>query len=267
MNFRFGTLCSGSSGNSSYIETKNAKLLIDAGLCGRDLEQLLRSVRVNPEDLDGILITHEHSDHMVGAGVLSRRYNVPILATEGTWQGMHKKIGKIADENILVFKNGLDFNFIDFNIHPMSVYHDANDPTGFIFYGNGKKEKKISYLTDTGLVDNRMKRLMAGSDIYYIESNFDPDMLTYGPYTEWMKKRIRSQHGHLSNTETAEVLTELVMGKEEKIFLGHLSVNNNMGQLALEETEGTLLSLGVDINRDVSVEVSQRYVSSGLVEI
>ena len=130
---RFCSLCSGSSGNVSYLETARLKVLIDAGLSGKQIEILLREIGVEPKELDYILVTHEHSDHSKGVGVLSRRYNLPIVANAGTWLGMHKTIGRIQEKNIVVVRSDQAFSLEDLDVQGLKTYHDSKESMGFVF--------------------------------------------------------------------------------------------------------------------------------------
>lgn len=147
MTLKFCSLSSGSSGNCQYVATEHISMLIDAGFSGKRVEELLKSIEIKPTEIDCILVTHEHTDHIKGVGVLSRRYNIPIYANENTWLGMEGAIGEIKEENIKVFKTGEDFELDNLGILPFNISHDAKEPVGFcIFY----KNTKISIITDTG---------------------------------------------------------------------------------------------------------------------
>lgn len=256
MSLNFCSLSSGSSGNVMLVETDRSKLLIDAGFSGKQIEKLLMDAEVLPDSIDAILITHEHIDHIKGAGVLSRRYNIPILANEQTWLAMLKKIGKIKDENIIVFKNDIDFTLRDLNIQPFSTFHDSANSCGYIIH---KDKKKISVLTDTGIINNRMKKAITGSDLFLIEANHDIEMLKNGNYPYSLKKRILSVNGHLSNEDCALTLGEILTGKQEKVFLAHLSEENNTEELAFNTVNNYLTALGIDTKRDISLKLANRF--------
>ncbi|HHX70666.1 MAG: MBL fold metallo-hydrolase [Miniphocaeibacter sp.] len=255
MSIKFCSLSSGSSGNAMYVETEKTRLLIDAGFSGKQLEKLLMNANVLPDSIDAILITHEHTDHIKGAGVLSRRYNIPILANEKTWLAMLKKVGKIKEENLIVFKNDIDFSLRDIDIHPFSTYHDSANSCGYII---NKDNKKITILTDTGIVNERMKNLIAGSDIYLIEANHDVEMLKNGSYPYSLKQRIASVKGHLSNEDCAFTLGEILTGNQEKVVLAHLSEENNTEELAFSTVDKYLQSLGLDTKRDINLTLANR---------
>lgn len=256
MSFKFCSLSSGSSGNVMLVETEKSKLLVDAGFSGKQIEKLLMDADVLPESIDAILITHEHTDHIKGAGVLSRRYNIPILANEKTWIAMLKKVGKIKEDNIIVFKNDIDFTLRDLDIHPFSTYHDSANSCGYVI---NKNNKKISILTDTGIINNRMKKIISGSDVYLIEANHDIEMLKNGSYSYSLKQRILSVKGHLSNNDCALTLGEILTGNQENVFLAHLSEENNTEELAFNTVNNYLKSLGMYTQRDISLKLANRF--------
>lgn len=262
MSLRFSSLSSGSSGNCIYIESDRSKILIDAGFSGKQVEKLLQSIHVDPTELDAILVTHEHSDHIKGVGVLSRRYRIPVIANEGTWCAMSKKIGKIDEENILIFKNDLFFGLRDLDILPISTSHDSMEACGYIIQ---KNNKKISLVTDTGLYNLEMMDAMRDSDLFFVEANHDIHMLKNGFYPYHLKQRILSTKGHLSNEDAGRLLGDVIQGNGEKVFLAHLSQENNTPSLAYHTVNNYLLSLGLDTERDIQMTVANRSTPSGIV--
>lgn len=255
MKLKFCSLSSGSSGNCHYVKTEDTSLLIDAGFSGKKIEGLLDKIGEKPNELDGILITHEHTDHIKGAGVMSRRYNLPIYANKGTWEAMEDKIGKISLENIKVIDTNKYFSLRDLDILATSIYHDAKEPVGYIL---NKSNKKISIVTDTGILDERLLESMSGSNIYLLESNHDVQMLRSGNYPISLQNRIISDFGHLSNSYAAESLSRLVEAKGEIVLLGHLSKDNNCPRTAFNEVAFRLMELGIDIRRDVLLNLTHR---------
>lgn len=261
---KFTSLSSGSSGNSLLIETDKTRILIDAGFTGKRLETLIKEAGVLPDTIDAILVTHEHNDHIKGAGIMSRRFNIPIIANEETWIAMIKKIGPIKDNNILVFKNDYDFTIKDLDIHPFSTFHDAANSCGFAV---NYKKNKISIMTDTGTVNERMKKQLLGSDVIFIESNHDPIMLMNGPYSPALKRRVASTKGHLSNLDCAYTLEEILSGNGEKVILAHLSGENNTADIAIDTVSNHLMDLGLDLKRDISLNVADRNAVSNRIEL
>lgn len=255
MNIKFCSLSSGSSGNCQYIETGNTKILVDGGFSGKKIEGLLNSIDVCPKELDGIFVTHEHSDHVRGVGVLSRRYNIPIYANEKTWIGMEKSIGKISDENTKIFISERDLNIKDLGIHPIRISHDAGEPVGYIIY---YKDKKISIVTDTGWVSEGNKEKIKGSNLYLMESNHDVDMLWEGSYPLFLKERVLGRRGHLSNEDAGRVLGDVITGTGEIVLLGHLSGENNKPELAHRAVSKAIGNRGVDVEKDITLDLTYR---------
>lgn len=261
---RVCTLSSGSSGNSIFVQSDKAKILVDCGLNGRQTIELLEKIGVNPADIDAILVTHEHVDHIKGVGILSRKFNIPIIANEKTWSVMSGSIGKISDDNKLAFKTNSFFRFKDMDIQNMSTYHDAIDPVFFMFY-QGKQ--KITILTDTGCVTPQIVDSIKGSDVYILESNHDVEMLEYGPYPYNLKVRIKSDHGHLSNDACAEILSEIVKGEGEQIILGHLSTTNNTPISAFDNAKKVIENLGYNLNENIFLDVAREYQVGKLIDL
>ncbi len=255
MGIKFCSLSSGSSGNCQYIETDKVRILIDAGFSGRKVEDLLSSIGVCPSTIDYILVTHEHTDHVKGVGVLSRRYNIPIFANEGTWINMSSKIGEIDDKNIRIIYTDEDFEIADLGIHPFRIFHDASDPVGYIFF---YKNIKITIMTDTGWVNNEMKDKIKGSSLYLLESNHDVNMLKYGKYPWYLKKRILSTKGHLSNDDAGRILSQILLGNGEIILLAHLSKENNIPYLAHETVGSFVKDCGINIHKDITLDLTYR---------
>ncbi|WP_083238891.1 MBL fold metallo-hydrolase [Caloranaerobacter ferrireducens] len=255
MTIRFCSLASGSSGNCQYIETDRIKLLIDAGLSGRKIENSLKSIGISPEDINGILVTHEHKDHIKGVGILSRRYNLPIYANESTWKAMENDIGEISINNIKIFKTEKEFELKDLGVLPFKTSHDSIESVGFCFY---HKNVKLSLVTDTGYVSEDIKKKIYNSDLLVIESNHDIEMLKMGRYPWFLKKRILGDTGHLSNDLAGEVISEVFSGKRQKVLLAHLSKENNFPELAYQTVVNILREKGIKIGDDIILELTQR---------
>ena len=255
LGIKFCSLSSGSDGNCQYIETGNSRILIDAGFSGKKIEGLLSSIGVCPTTLDGIFVTHEHIDHSRGVGVLSRRYDLPIFANNNTWIGMNSTIGKIREKNTRIFNTEDYLDLKDITINPILVSHDAREPVGYIIF---YKNVKISIITDTGWVNDKIISKIKDSNFYLMESNHDVDMLRNGTYPWPLKQRISSQHGHLSNDDAAEALGDVLSGNGETVLLAHLSQDNNRPELAYETVRRGIMSLGLDVDNDMCLELSFR---------
>lgn len=261
---RICSLSSGSKGNATFVASEKSKILVDAGHSGRTIELLLKSIGEDARDLDAIFVTHEHGDHIKGVGVLSRRYDLPIVANEKTWLAMQAKIGPIDSKNIFVFKTNTFFHYRDMDVHAISTFHDAADPVAFVFYQN---QHKISILTDTGIVTEAIKSAVHGSDAIILESNHDVDMLQTGPYPYRLKERILSDHGHLSNGMAQDMLADILLGKNENIILGHLSDENNLEDLAYNGVFSRLTNLGLKVNKDIHLQVAPKLSKGQMIDL
>lgn len=219
-------LASGSKGNALYIETGESRMLIDAGLSGREISDRLSTIGVGSESLHAILVTHEHVDHCRGVGPLARRLGVPVFMTPLTRQAL-PGLGRI--EQLHEFHAGESFRFRDLRIHPFPVTHDASETVGFIIES---REGKIGVATDLGLATRLVTEQLKGCRVLVVESNHDEIMLRDGPYPWHLKQRIRSHHGHLSNAAAADLLQQLLWDGLEAVFLAHLSECNNDPALA-----------------------------------
>lgn len=250
--FKYSILASGSSGNSFYLETPKKRILVDAGLTGKKISSLLAEIDRKPEDLDAILITHEHSDHIKGVGVLARKYNLDIYANEKTWQVIDERnmIGKIDVAQKHVFEREKMITFGDIDIESFGVSHDAADPQ---FYRFMKDNKSFVMLTDTGYVSDRMSGIIDNADAYLIESNHDIEILRSGSYPWSLKQRILSDMGHLSNEDGAGAMIRSIGNKTKKIFLGHLSKENNIKELAHMTMENQLAMADLAVGSDFTV--------------
>ena len=194
--FKFCSLYSGSSGNSLLIQTPNTKILIDAGESAKKIEGALNSIKIDIHQLDAILVTHEHQDHIKGLGTLSKKFNLPVFANQETWDAMPEVSEKVKDTNQNLFKPNENFDVGELKILPFSIPHDAANPCGFnIYYG----DQKISIATDIGHVDHSIIKNLEESSFILLESNYDPNILRCSRYPYSLKQRIAGPNGHLSN--------------------------------------------------------------------
>jgi phosphoribosyl 1,2-cyclic phosphodiesterase len=223
-------LASGSKGNSIFISDGNANILIDAGLPGSEIERRLKSKGLSPADLDGILVSHEHEDHIRGVGVLSRRFDLPVYMSQKTAQAGASRLGKIHDAMMRHFECGAEFAINSLKIRPFSLSHDAKDPAGFTVRQNGTK---IGIATDLGIATNMVKTHLKDCALLILEANHDPEMLMNGPYPWYLKQRVRDRTGHLSNEESKELLAEIRHERLSHVILAHLSETNNTASKAL----------------------------------
>ncbi|GAA0468971.1 MBL fold metallo-hydrolase [Alkalibacillus silvisoli] len=251
MSLHFSVLASSSSGNAFYIGTNNTKLLVDAGLSGKRIESLLQEVDVSPHDLGGILVTHEHSDHIKGLGIMARRYQIPIYANAKTWQAMENAIGKIPTDQKFEFEIETVKSFSGLDIESFGVSHDALEPMFYVFHYEGKK---VAMLTDTGYVSERMKKTIENADALLFETNHDVGMLQMGKYPWNVKRRILSDLGHVSNDDAALAMMDVIGDQTKKIYLGHLSQDNNMVDLAQMSVEQKLKENGFPVGEALQLE-------------
>lgn len=239
---RFSVLASGSTGNAVYVENDEHSFLIDVGLSGKKMEQLFANIDRDMKNLSGILVTHEHSDHIKGLGVIARKYNIPIFANAKTWAAMDGLVGTIPTDLRFHFDMETVKTFGGLDIQSFAVSHDAADPMFYTFNENGRK---LVVITDTGYVSDRMKGYIAAADAYVFESNHDVSMLQMGKYPWSIKRRILSDVGHVSNEDAAVAMADVVAEKPTQIYLAHLSKDNNMKDLARMSVEQTLQSCGI----------------------
>ena len=232
---RLSLLASGSKGNSLFLETDSCRLLIDAGLSGRETIARLASIGVDAETLDGILITHEHTDHVRGVGALARRLKIPVLGASRMLRAAQQVIGRAE---LIEFDPGSPLFFKGVSIDPFPITHDACDPVGFRIEGS---EGCIGFATDLGIATRLIQEKLKGCRALVLEFNHDEQMLQDGPYPWHLKQRIRSSHGHLSNSQAASLLEEVLHPGLQGVFLSHLSEVNNDPALAISCAR-TLLS-------------------------
>ncbi len=230
---RLCSIASGSSGNCIYVGSQATHLLVDVGISGKRTEAGLQSLGIAAKELDGILITHEHADHISGLGVLSRKYQIPIYATKGTIQAIleSRSVGEINKTLFHEISEDNKLTIKDLMINPMKISHDAAQPVGYrISYGN----KKIAVCTDLGVYNDYTVECLKGMDALLLEANHDVNMLQVGPYPYYLKQRILGDKGHLSNENSGKLLCKILHDKLQTIVLGHLSQENNLPELAYE---------------------------------
>lgn len=258
----FCSLYSGSSGNSIFVSSKDANILIDAGLPGKHIDKALKDINVDPSVIDGILITHEHSDHIKGVGVLSRKYDIPIFANALTWESMSQCIGKIKEHNVKLIENN-KIILKDMKIDAFNISHDAASPSGYsISDGN----KKACIATDLGYFSPEVKNALMDADVVLLESNHDVEMLKFGPYPYPLKRRILSDTGHLSNDACGHAIVELLSKSHKTIVLGHLSKTNNYPDLAYATVVNILKDNGVDLSKDINLSLAKRDMPSSYID-
>ena len=250
MSMKFSVLASGSTGNSLYVESGEHSFLVDAGLSGKKMTELLNKIDKKPEDLSGIFVTHEHSDHIKGLGILARKYQLPIYANANTWRAMEGLIGEIPTD--LKFEFGMETvkSFGNLDVESFGVSHDAAEPMFYVFHQDGKK---LVTITDTGYVSDRMKGIIKNADIYIFESNHDVSMLRMGRYPWSVKRRILSDVGHVCNEDAAIAMSEVAGDRTKRFYLAHLSKDNNMKDLTRMSVSQTLETKGIKVGEQFNL--------------
>ena len=252
----FSTIASGSSGNCNYIAGGTTRILVDAGCSMRHIKTSLEQFSTSIEAINAILITHEHSDHISGAAKLSRRYNIPIYASELTWQALPFYNDYLPEERH-VYDYGMEIGDISLDFFRLS--HDAIQPVGLVFKHGGQS---IGLVTDTGEVTTAMYRQLADVDGLIFEANHDYRMLDQGPYPRYLKKRVLSEKGHLSNEQAGEALCKIIGPLTRQVILAHLSETNNCPDIALAEVKRALAAASLN---NTAVSVAPRKTAHPLI--
>lgn len=258
------TLFSGSSGNSIFIGNKATRLLVDAGVTAKRLEQAMQVQGIEPASLDGILVTHEHTDHIAGLSVLARRYKLPVFMTGKTFEAAKPKLAYSERMDVRLISPDRPFEVGDMAIRPFRTPHDAAESVGFrIDTGHGV----FSVASDIGEWTETIAEAVSGSDLVFIEANYDPDMLWFGPYPWPLKKRIDSPHGHLSNEACGLAMRRLLNEGSSRFVLIHLSKENNLPDLAYRSVEGSMREIGASCGKDYTLLTAPRHAPGCWVTI
>ncbi|GAA3630447.1 MBL fold metallo-hydrolase [Lactobacillus hamsteri] len=260
-------LASGSTGNTSLITTGQHKILMDAGLSGKKTKALLAEVGVDINDIDMAFLSHDHSDHSAGLGVLMRRYpKIDAFANTGTWDYLldTNKIGKLPVQQMNTIEPGQTKTFGDLDVTAFATSHDAAEPQYYVFESGGKR---IAFLTDTGYVSEKVEGTIKDADAYMMEFNYDTMMLRDGPYSWSLKQRILSDVGHLSNEEAGQALVDVVTPKTKHIFLAHRSQHNNTEYLAHETAKEMLVEGDTNLDSDVKIIDTEPNKPTDLIKI
>ena len=264
---RLCSIASGSSGNCIYVGSDHTHLLVDTGISKKRIEAGLKELDVKGEELDGILVTHEHSDHIQGLGVFSRRYGIPIYATAGTIEGInnYSSLGKMPEGLLNPIQTDEKFTLGDITIDPFRISHDANEPSGYrLNCGN----KSVAVATDLGTYDDYIVQKLSNLDAVLLEANHDIHMLEVGPYPYPLKRRVMGDKGHLSNELSGRLLCDILHEDLKHIILGHLSKENNYAKLAYE-TVKLEVTLGDNDYKgdDLDLTVAKRDTISEIITV
>lgn len=249
-------LASGSKGNASYVSSSTTQILVDLGPTSLYVEKKLKEIEVNPNKLDGIIISHTHSDHINGLKVFLKKYPVTLFLTEKMYEDL-KKIFPIQNYQII----DDNFKIGDIDVEVIKTSHDASDSNGYIFNNNGKS---IVYVTDTGYINQKNYKKLMNKNVYLFESNHDIKMLMDGNYPYYLKQRILGDRGHLSNKDSSYYLSKFIGKETKKIVLSHLSEENNKPDIAIKTLKDTLKEN--DINFD-NIEVATQNDRTEVIEV
>ena len=261
--FNFCSLYSGSSGNCLLIQTSDTKILIDAGESAKKISTALSSMDIDPTQIDAILVTHEHSDHVRGLGTFSKKYDIPVFANSKTWDAMPEQSSKISENNMKKFTIEENFEIGDLKIHPFKIPHDAANPCGFnIFYN----DTKISIATDLGHITSNIAHKLEDSNFILLESNYDPEILKCSAYPYLLKRRIAGPNGHLPNSDAGKIVSFLMNSGLKSVMLGHLSRENNFPELAYKTVVDTLIDDKLDCSK-IKIDVASRFAPSPTIKL
>jgi phosphoribosyl 1,2-cyclic phosphodiesterase len=260
--FSLTMLGSGSAGNSALVATDHCRLLIDGGLSARQIFLRLAQCGITPAQLDGVLLTHEHGDHVCGLEVLCRKFQVPIYCNSLTAEAIRcpASAGLSEHRNWRLFRTGADFSVCDIHVQTFPVPHDAVDPIGYAFHSG---TSSLGFITDLGYATKMVVERLRKVHTLVIETNHDEKLLQDDPHRPWpVKQRIQSRHGHLSNAAAATVIEQLLGGKLERVVLGHLSRDCNRPELATGAIRAMLGQRGrseVEVHCASQSEISVRF--------
>lgn len=259
------SIASGSSGNCIYVGSDTTNLLVDVGISAKKIESGLKQIEVAAEHLDGILITHEHSDHIKGIGVMARRYQTPVYATKETIVEIKRAsgVGEFPEGIFHEICPNETFEVKDVVVHPIKTSHDAVNPVCYTLSNAGHK---ISVATDLGTFDDYIVENLYGSEAIMLEANHDVNMLMVGAYPYYLKQRILGDKGHLSNDASADLLSRIIHDKLQYIFLAHLSKENNYEELAFETVKCELMRRGC-LKDGIHISVAKREIPSPMVMV
>lgn len=248
-------LASGSKGNCTYIECDKTKILIDAGISYQQIKVLLDDINVSINDINILLLTHSHNDHIKGLSTLLKKTKIILYLTENVYSDIYKKM-EISNFHII----DKEFMINDVEVELLHLSHDV-ECYGYIISHNNKQ---LVYITDTGYLNRKYYSIISNKDIYIIEANHDEKMLMDGPYPFILKQRIISDRGHLSNNTTGRILSKVIGPKTKYIFLAHISEHNNTKELALQQVKDYVSKSGVDFNNFI---ITDQYISLDMIEV
>ena len=257
------TLASGSSGNSLLVSDGEIHILIDAGISARRITKSLRELGIDPSQLSGILITHEHSDHICGLNTLTKQFTMPVYASRGTGRQLCYRIAFLEDR-IRTFETGTAFEIGGLTVESFATPHDTAESVGYAVSAGGRK---AAVVTDLGRVTEEVARGIQSANLLVAETNYDPEWLQSGPYPYYLKERIQGGWGHLSNQAGAELACTAVENGASTVILAHLSKENNTPAKAYDTVLAAMEHRGIRPGEDVRLEVAPRDVAGARYEV
>ncbi|MCE5347257.1 MAG: MBL fold metallo-hydrolase [Bacteroidales bacterium] len=264
MKLNFCSLCSGSSGNCYYLGNEFHGILIDAGISATAIRKFLKNMDISMQTIMGVLITHNHIDHIRGLGVLSRKNSLPAFTTHKIWKSILTPQNKITADCIREIPLQKKFHLAGFDIEAFPVCHDAPETIGFHICAG---EKKITIATDLGHICQTAAPYIKAANLLVIESNYDEQMLVNGKYPQYLKARIQSDHGHLGNHQTSVFLADIISDNLSEICLAHLSKNNNTPEIALQTLEQTFSERGIILNGQQRISILNRNIPTKMISL
>ena len=264
MKLNFCSLSSGSSGNCYYIGNESHGILIDAGISASSIRKFLKNISISIDSIMGILITHNHIDHIRGLEVLIRKNHIPAFTTQKIWESILSPRKKISRDCIREIPQQKKINLDNFEIEAFPVYHDAPETIGFQISAGGKK---ITIVTDLGHICQTAALYIKESNLLVIESNYDEQMLENGRYPYFLKERIRSDNGHLGNHQTSVFLADIFNDSIEHICLAHLSKNNNTPEKALETLQKTFSARDITLKSHQQILILNRNIPNEMIRL
>jgi phosphoribosyl 1,2-cyclic phosphodiesterase len=264
MKLNFCSLSSGSSGNCYYLGNEFHGILIDAGISATSIRRFLKNMDISMQTIMGVLITHNHIDHIKGLEVLTRKNSLPAFTTHKVWKSILTPQKKISRDCIREIPLEQKFHLAGFDIEAFPVCHDAPETIGFHICAG---DKKITIVTDLGHICQTSARYIKAANLLVIESNYDEQMLENGRYPQFLKTRIQSDHGHLGNHQTAAFLADNISDNLSNICLAHLSKNNNSPEIVLQTLQRTFSERGIILNGQQRISILNRNTPTNILSL
>ena len=261
--FNFYSLSSSSSGNCLLVSSDNCNILIDVGISMKKINTELEKINLSLNDINAILITHEHIDHCKSISIINKKYSIPIYANKDTWYALNNIYDNINEDSKNYIIDNTPFSIGDLQIKAFSTSHDCANSCGYAVF---KGDKKISIATDMGYVSDDVFEAISDSDFTFLESNYETSMLESGNYPYSLKKRISSNIGHLSNSQCSNAIAKLYKTNSNNFMLGHLSRENNFPDLAIKTVYSTLQEEKIDLN-NITVNVAEKDCLSNIIRL